>query len=136
GGEEGLTRGFVSMIAVLVIACPCALGLATPTAIMVGIGKSAGRGILIKDAQGLELARSVDTVVLDKTGTITEGKPAVVSERWLGATKADRAVLRGIESRSEHPIALAVMAHLDISAAEVEDFESITGKGVSAVYQG
>ena len=136
GGEEGLTRGFVSMIAVLVIACPCALGLATPTAIMVGIGKSAGRGILIKDAQGLELARSVDTVVLDKTGTITEGKPAVVSERWLGATKADRAVLRGIESRSEHPIALAVMAHLDISAAEVEDFESITGKGVSAVHKG
>ena len=77
--EEGFTRGLLALVTVLIIACPCALGLATPTALMVGIGKGAGQGILVKDAASLEVARKIDTVVLDKTGTLTEGRP---SARW------------------------------------------------------
>jgi Cu2+-exporting ATPase len=83
GGENGLSQGLLSMITVLVIACPCALGLATPTAIMVGIGKGAKNGILIKDAESLELSKKIDCIVLDKTGTITQGKPVVSEVFWI-----------------------------------------------------
>src|SRR5690606_866364 len=83
GGENGFTRGLLAMVTVLVIACPCALGLATPTAIMVGVGKGAEKGILIKDAEALEAAQKINAVVLDKTGTITEGKPVVNELKWF-----------------------------------------------------
>ncbi|PSK93443.1 heavy metal translocating P-type ATPase [Taibaiella chishuiensis] len=141
GGDNGLTQGLLAFITVLVIACPCALGLATPTAIMVGVGKGAENGILIKDAESLELAYKMDSIILDKTGTITEGKPAVTGIRW--AQDADRDVLAGIlyglERQSEHPLAEAVSRYLQeqqVSEASLSQFESITGKGVSASYNG
>ena len=142
GVENVLTHALLAMVSVLVIACPCALGLATPTAIMVGIGKGAGQGILIKDAESLELACKVNAIVLDKTGTITEGKPAVNDIQWnlqeekiAGAIK----ILHTIESMSEHPLADAVIAHLKTNSdtkVPVKNFESLTGKGVKAEYDG
>ncbi|MBL7841941.1 MAG: copper-translocating P-type ATPase [Cyclobacteriaceae bacterium] len=139
GGENGFTQGLVALATVLVIACPCALGLATPTAIMVGIGKAAENGILIKDAVSLELAKKVNAVVLDKTGTITEGKPRVTGEHWLITDGMNKQILKTIEEQSEHPLAEAVINHLKSSAeqtVQITDFTSITGKGVSAKYQG
>ncbi len=136
GGEDAFTHALLTSITVLVIACPCALGLATPTAIMVGIGKGAENNILIKDAESLELAHKVNAVILDKTGTITEGKPRVVQVAWLeGLSDIDylQSALSSIESMSEHPLADAVSSHLaGSSSIKVEDFESITGKGVRA----
>ena len=135
GGENSMTQGLLAMITVLVIACPCALGLATPTAIMVGIGKGAEKGILIKDAVSLELGRKVDTLLLDKTGTITEGHPLVTDSVWLNDDTAFEPVLRALEKQSEHPLAVAVVNHFqDIEPAEITGFESITGKGVMALY--
>lgn len=142
GVENVLTQALLAMVSVLVIACPCALGLATPTAIMVGIGKGAGQGILIKDAESLELACKVNAIVLDKTGTITEGKPAVNDILWnIQEEKKAEAIkiLYTIESMSEHPLAEAVIAHLKINAdarVPLKSFESITGKGVRAEYDG
>ena len=139
GGENGFTRGLLSMITVLVIACPCALGLATPTAIMVGIGKGAENGILIKDAESLEIAKKVDAVVLDKTGTITEGKPVVTDIVWTGEqTQELRDILFSIEQSSEHPLADAVCAELKKSARFIGDIrvKSITGRGITGVYKG
>ncbi len=137
GGDSGITQGLLAFITVLVIACPCALGLATPTAIMVGVGRGAENGILIKDAESLELAYKMDSIILDKTGTITEGKPAVTGIQW--ATGADQDALAGIlysmERQSEHPLAEAVSRYLEaLSAVEatLNHFESVTGKGVSA----
>ena len=136
GGENALTQGLLAMVSVLVIACPCALGLATPTAIMVGMGKGAENGILIKDAESLELAHKVNAIVLDKTGTITEGKPEVTDMVWnvSGDEKAElEQILFTIESQSEHPLAEAVTAALNLNSnprRTLDKFESITGKGV------
>ncbi|HUH35634.1 MAG TPA: heavy metal translocating P-type ATPase [Moheibacter sp.] len=123
GGENGLTHGLLTMITVLVIACPCALGLATPTAIMVGVGKGAEQGILIKDAESLEKAKNIDVVVLDKTGTITEGKPTVQQLSWFNVDAVQFApILYSIEKQSEHPLADAIVQYLDVyhSAAAAE----------------
>lgn len=129
--ESGLTKGIVSMITVLIIACPCALGLATPTALMVGIGKGAERGILIKDAESLETAKHVDTVVLDKTGTLTEGKPIVTNFKQDKTNYDTKGVLICLEHLSEHPLAEAIIQGLDMKETfEATNFESITGKGL------
>jgi len=139
GGENALPQALLAMVSVLIIACPCALGLATPTAIMVGIGKGAENGILIKDADGLEQAHLVDTLVLDKTGTITEGKPAVTDWIWkTDEVAASKSILLSIESQSEHPLADAVMQVLkkeDVQSLPIDHFESITGRGVVASNQ-
>lgn len=108
----GFTHGMHAFVTVLVIACPCALGLATPTAIMVGIGAAAKRGILIKDAQSLEVAKQIDVVLLDKTGTITEGKPTVAQAVWYDETPLLKEILSALESRSTHPVAQAVVKEL------------------------
>ena len=134
--ESGFTHGFLAAVTVLVVACPCALGLATPTAIMVGIGKGAELGILIKDADSLEIARKVDTVVLDKTGTITEGKPVVTDWLWDNDTEEAKRILCGLEKHSEHPLAMAVVQGIEAEPVEITGFESITGQGVKGIYYG
>ncbi len=141
GGEHAFTQGLLAMVTVLVIACPCALGLATPTAIMVGIGKGAESGILIKDAEALELGYKVNAIVLDKTGTITEGKPEVTAMHWAATLPENIVVLKQVfaamEQSSEHPLAEAIFNHLKkdgVKPAGIRDFDSLTGKGVSAVY--
>lgn len=137
GGDNGVVQGLLAAVTVLVIACPCALGLATPTAIMVGVGKGAEQGILIKDAESLELAKKVDAIVLDKTGTITQGKPEVTGMKWLNNDEAGKSILFGIEKQSEHPLAEAVVKHLEgTQAVSFSAFESITGKGVKAEKDG
>lgn len=137
GGELAFSHGFSTAIAVLIIACPCALGLATPTAIMVGIGKGAENNILIKDAESLELGHKVNAIILDKTGTITKGKPNVTDEKWLVENGVDelRSILLALEADSEHPLADAVIRKLredGVKASSLTDFISITGKGVQA----
>lgn len=138
GGDNAFTHGLLAMITVLVIACPCALGLATPTAIMVGVGKGAEHGILIKDAESLELAKKADVAVFDKTGTITEGKPVVTDIFWQDNDRQEHAdVLATIERQSEHPLAEAVVRHLrNTQPLSVDAFESITGMGVKARMKG
>ena len=137
GGEDAFTHALLTSISVLVIACPCALGLATPTAIMVGVGRGAENNILIKDAESLELGYKVNAVVLDKTGTITEGKPVVTDMQWTNEAQAPlwKSVLLALESPSEHPLAEAVVARLKeegIRPATVSNFNSLTGRGVQA----
>ena len=140
--DTALTTGLLTAVTVLVIACPCALGLATPTAIMVGIGKGADSNILIKDAESLELGHKVDAVVLDKTGTITEGKPTVTDSKWLIGTANTallESILLGLESQSEHPLADAVVAHLTelgVAPIDLDRFESMTGQGVMGQFRG
>jgi Cu2+-exporting ATPase len=137
GGTEQLAHGLMAMVTVLVIACPCALGLATPTAIMVGVGRGAEMGILIKDAVSLERAHAITAVVLDKTGTLTEGRPEVVES--VGLDPQSMAILHAIASRSEHPLSDAAARHVRERVGgglAVSDFESITGKGVKATVQG
>jgi Cu2+-exporting ATPase len=137
GGANGFPHGLLAMVTVLVIACPCALGLATPTAIMVGVGKAAGSGILIKDAEGLERLSKVDTMVLDKTGTVTEGRPEVVDLLWLEEGPQEAVVLAAIERRSEHPLAEAVVRYLgDVGAIALDAAENLPGMGVKAGIQG
>lgn len=139
GGENALSQALLAMVSVLIIACPCALGLATPTAIMVGIGRGAEQGILIKDSDGLELAHRIDTLVLDKTGTITEGKPAVTDWLWRsGEPQILKPLLLSMEMQSEHPLADAIANSLineGITPVNLDRFESITGRGVSAVLE-
>ncbi|MDX9928219.1 MAG: heavy metal translocating P-type ATPase [Bacteroidales bacterium] len=137
GGENGLSQGLLALITVLIIACPCALGLATPTAVMVGIGKGAENGILVRDAVSLEMMKKIDVVVLDKTGTITEGRPVVTDMRWLDGYDKYSRVLASIERLSEHPVAEAVAAHFGgHPTIEISRFESITGMGVRGYSDG
>jgi len=133
GGDNGFTQGMMAFVTVLVIACPCALGLATPTAIMVGVGKGASNGILIRDAESLELSKHINALILDKTGTITVGKPAVTDEWWAHEDPDARNILYSLEKQSEHPLAVAVTEHLsDARTVNLDSFNNITGKGIKA----
>lgn len=137
--SEGFTHGMLALVTVLIIACPCALGLATPTALMVGIGKGAEHGILIKDAESLEVAKNVDAIVLDKTGTITEGKPKVNALFWdplLTDTLLYKQIFRALEKLSEHPLAEALVQYLPETDVVVSEFESLTGMGVKGCHEG
>ncbi|HXL00121.1 MAG TPA: copper-translocating P-type ATPase, partial [Dysgonamonadaceae bacterium] len=139
GGENGSVHGILAMVTVLVIACPCALGLATPTAVMVAIGKGAEEGILIKDAESLELAKDIDVVVLDKTGTLTEGRPVVASMKWIADVEPLwRNVLYSIEYKSGHPLAEAIVAELQDDCTFLEEVEitHVSGQGVEGLYCG
>ncbi len=134
--NSGFAFAITNTITVLIIACPCALGLATPTALMVGLGKSAEHGILVKDADSLEVAHKINAMVFDKTGTITEGKPKVTDLIWTGTTQS-QAILFAIEFRSAHPLANAIVNHLkDIQKSNIPftKYESIPGKGIKAIY--
>ena len=140
GGENGVTHGLLAMITVLVIACPCALGLATPTAIMVGVGRGAENGILIKDAESLEQAKNINAIILDKTGTITEGHPQVVDIVWKKDANIPElsSLFYSLESQSEHPLAQAISQYFqskNINKIKAKFFESITGAGVSGIYK-
>ncbi len=135
GFSQALSFGLVSFVGILVIACPCALGLATPTAIIVGVGKGAKEGILIKDAATLEKLHKVNTVVVDKTGTITKGKPTLVDIQNLSNLKDNElvSILASLEKRSEHPIAHAIVdyaAEKNIPSLDVSAFEALQGRGV------
>lgn len=134
--SNGFTHGLLAAVTVLIIACPCALGLATPTAIMVGIGKGAELGILIKDAESLETARKVNAIVLDKTGTVTEGKPTVTD--LSGSLEEDglKNIFYSLEKMSEHPLAEAIAERLQGQSLPIENFKSITGKGISGTVNG
>jgi P-type Cu2+ transporter len=140
GGDDAFTHALLTSITVLVIACPCALGLATPTAIMVGIGKAAENNILIKDAESLETAHKVTAIILDKTGTITEGKPVVTDFTWDVSTNeipTFKNILYRLELRSEHPLAEAVvnsMKNEPLQAVNLDSFESLTARGVKGKF--
>ncbi|MDE6096478.1 MAG: heavy metal translocating P-type ATPase [Muribaculaceae bacterium] len=133
--DNGFIHGLLAAVTVLVIACPCALGLATPTAIMVGIGKGAELGILIKDAESLEITPKVNTIVLDKTGTITAGKPVVSVVKTFGKSKDSDKILLALEKRSEHPLAHAIATHFSSAGdIDISDFINIPGRGVTCKY--
>jgi len=141
GFSQAFSFGLVSFVGILVIACPCALGLATPTAIIVGVGKGAKNGILIKDAAILEKLHKVDTVIVDKTGTITKGKPTLVDIQNLSTWQVDKfiSVLASLENKSEHPIAHAIINYTkekSINTVDVSNFESIKGKGIKGTLDG
>jgi Cu+-exporting ATPase len=141
GPEPPLAHALVNAVAVLIIACPCALGLATPLAIMVGMGKGAEHGILFRDAEALEVLQKADTLVVDKTGTLTEGKPRLAAVEPFGEMTADE-LLRlaaSLERASEHPLAAAIVREAEARGmvlAPVESFQSITGRGVLGKVQG
>ncbi|MCC6887112.1 MAG: heavy metal translocating P-type ATPase [Hyphomicrobiales bacterium] len=141
GPEPRFTYGLVAAVAVLIIACPCALGLATPMSIMVGVGRGAQAGVLIKNAEALEHMEKVDTLVVDKTGTLTEGKPgvtAIVPGPGFSETKVLR-LAASVERASEHPLALAIVKAAEargIATAVVDDFDSPTGKGAVGRVEG
>ena len=141
GFSQALSFGLVSFVGILVIACPCALGLATPTAIIVGVGKGAKEGILIKDAATLEKLHKVQVLVVDKTGTITKGKPELVSFNNMSLKSDDDllAILASLENKSEHPIAHAIVAQAktkNLSLLEVQSFEALQGKGLQGTVGG
>jgi heavy metal translocating P-type ATPase len=141
GPSPALANALVAAVSVLIIACPCALGLATPISIMVGVGRGATEGVLIKDAEALELMEKVDTLVVDKTGTLTEGKPKVQSVMAAaGFTEQDvLSFAASLDSLSEHPLAAAIVTHAkaqNISLQTIEQFESVTGKGVRGLLGG
>jgi len=137
GGEGAFVHGIMAFVTVLIIACPCALGLATPTAIMVGMGKGAENGILVKDAEALDKAHLLNVLVFDKTGTITEGKPTVHSINWkVEKTQELNNILFSLEKNSEHPLANAITTFLQNDAQVLNGIyiESLTGKGIQAQY--
>src|SRR5262245_59630450 len=141
GPSPALTQALVAAVAVLIIACPCALGLATPLSIMVATGKGAQAGILIRSAEALETAHRLDTIVLDKTGTITAGKPALTDIHRVGGIDSDEllSLVASAESDSEHPLAAAIVAGArarDLAVPAASEFRSVTGKGVRAVVSG
>jgi P-type Cu+ transporter len=141
GPEPRLAYGLVAAVSVLIIACPCALGLATPMSIMVGVGRGAKTGVLIKNAEALERFEKIDTIIVDKTGTLTEGKPKVVALRPVGGLSEDELVrlAASLEVMSEHPLAAAIVraaADRKISLAKVDDFDSPAGKGVTGNVDG
>jgi len=140
GFSQAISFGLTSFVGILVIACPCALGLATPTAIIVGVGKGAKEGILIKDAATLERLHQVNVVVVDKTGTITKGKPELVSVQNLSKLKEEKliSIFATLEAKSEHPIAHAVLEYAkvkNISVLPVSNFKVIAGKGITATIE-
>ncbi len=140
-GRVGLTFSILAFVSVIVVACPCALGIATPAALMVGAGKGAENGILIKGGEALEISRKVDTVLLDKTGTITRGMPSVTAVRATGGKSADEvaSIFASLESFSEHPVARAAAAwaaEKGLSIPRAQDFASIPGKGVTGRVDG
>jgi len=141
GPDPRLAHALIAAVAVLIIACPCALGLATPMSIMVGVGRGAGLGVLIKNAEALELMEKVNTLVVDKTGTLTEGRPSVT--QIVAATGFDRDELlrlaAGVERASEHPLGKAVVAAAEsvgVTIPDVTDFDSPTGKGALGTVAG
>lgn len=137
GGPNGFIHGIIAAVTVLVIACPCALGLATPTAIMVGMGKAATNGILVRDAENLEKLKEITDIVLDKTGTLTQGKPSVETEYWTKSKSDFSPLLFAIESRSDHPLAKAITDYVTGQPPlELDGFENHIGKGVEAHYSG
>jgi len=141
GPEPRLAHGLIAAVAVLIIACPCALGLATPMSIMVGVGRGAGAGVLVKNAEALERMEKVDTLVVDKTGTLTEGKPTVtsiVTAEGFAETQLLR-LAAGVELASEHPLAVAIVAaakERNLTLPKVSEFDSPTGKGAIGVVDG
>jgi len=141
GPEPRLAHAIVNAVAVLIIACPCALGLATPISIMVGTGRGATAGVLIKNAEALEIMEKVDTIVVDKTGTLTEGKPSLTTTQGIGGTSEDEALrlAASLEKASEHPLAEAIVAgakERKLELVTVDGFAAVTGKGVSAKANG
>ncbi|MGV6827505.1 MAG: heavy metal translocating P-type ATPase [bacterium] len=141
GPEPKLAYGIVNAVAVLIIACPCALGLATPMSIMVGTGKGAEQGVLIKNAEALEVMEKVDTLVVDKTGTLTQGKPELVTVIAVGQFEEEQVLqyAASVEKASEHPLAEAVVLGAEdrqVVTQAVQSFSSVTGKGVLGVIQG
>lgn len=142
GPEPRFTYGLVAAVAVLIIACPCALGLATPMSIMVGVGRGASLGVLIKNAEALERMEKVDTLVIDKTGTLTQGKPSVTRVVAIGESYGEEALLRfaaSVERASEHPLAEAIVRAAEsrgIGIAPVTEFDSPTGKGALGTVEG
>ena len=141
GSSHALSLGILSLVSVLVIACPCALGLATPTAIIVGVGKGARNGILIKDAASLEHLHKVNTVVADKTGTITVGKPTVVDIQNESKIREEElvSIVASLENKSEHPIAHAIVQYAknkNITLKKPSDFSIIQGKGLKGIVEG
>lgn len=140
GPEPRIVYGMVTFVTVLIIACPCALGLATPTALMVGIGKGAQNGILIRDAQALQQAHATKVLFVDKTGTLTKGKPEVHFSFWTDQVKKqDKAALLAMESSANHPLANAISQFLRLDGVEtvaLDSFENVSGKGVLAEHNG
>jgi Cu+-exporting ATPase len=140
GPEPRLAYGLVAAVSVLIIACPCALGLATPMSIMVGVGRGAQSGVLIKNAEALERFEKIDTLVIDKTGTLTEGKPKVVAIRPVGVDEGELLGLAAsLENMSEHPLAAAIVSaanERNVALAKVENFEASAGKGVTGIIEG
>ncbi|MDG2535641.1 copper-translocating P-type ATPase [Sphingomonas sp. HITSZ_GF] len=141
GPAPGVSHGLVAAVSVLIIACPCALGLATPMSIMTGTGRGARAGVLVRNAEALELMEKIDTLVVDKTGTLTLGKPALVAVQAVGAIGEDAllGLAASLERGSEHPLAAAIVAGAEargVAIAEAEGFESHTGKGVSGTVAG